>query len=53
MNIFRCSCDIRSLDAMLLVAFGYSLMQVACCGELVAATLFCIVTLSLPCGWAE
>ncbi|MGN5288311.1 hypothetical protein [Aeromonas sp. 11P] len=29
---------------MLLVAFGYSLMLVACCGELVAATLFCIVT---------
>lgn len=53
MNIFRCSCDIRSLDAMLLVAFGYSLMLVACCGELVAATLFCIVTLPLPCSWAE
>ncbi len=29
MNIFRCSCDIRSQDAMLLVAFGYSLMLVA------------------------
>ncbi len=29
MNIFRCSCDIRSLDAMLSVAFGYSLMLVA------------------------
>lgn len=29
MNIFRCSCDLRSLDAMLLVAFGYSLMLVA------------------------
>ncbi len=38
---------------MLLVAFGYSLMLVACCGELVAATLFCIVTLPLSCGWAE
>ncbi len=50
MNIFRCSCDIRSLDVMLLVAFGYSLMLVSCCGELVAATLFCIVTLPLPCG---